>query len=436
MILTDIKQLYSKKESLINRMESILEGAKKRGGTFTDEEKNQLEVDEVSLDLMDEKIEEFKQNEQQELNKVFRDAGGSFEGPKSENFSNAGIEIPIYNRRTKNSVRADFAKNNVVDESLKNMTFGRLLRAHLFGAKNEQEERALSEGTPSAGGYTVPQIVSADFIDRLRPISRVMQAGANLFTIDDKTNKYNLAKLTGGITIEWLAENAESTPADLTFGNVQFAFKTARAIVRVSNELVQDSLNLERVLTTESVRSFATEFDRVALVGNGTSEPKGIINYTDHETVSMTTNGAAPASYDEVIALIMELQLNNADVLGTTPAIMSPRTLAAYNVLKDSVNDQPLQRPDYIKLMPFLHTTSVPIVDTYGSSSAASKLFLGDWSQLYYGMRLGVTIVPLNQRYAEFNQTAFLIVARIDVQPYHEAAFGYIQGLLGATLPT
>jgi len=51
-------------------------------------------------------------------------------------------------------------------------------------------------------------------------------------------------------------------------------------------------------------------------------------------------------------------------------------------------------------------------------------------------MRLGVTIVPLNQRYAEFNQTAFMIVARIDVQPYHEESFGYIRGLLGASIPT
>lgn len=98
--------------------------------------------------------------------------------------------------------------------------------------------------------------------------------------------------------------------------------------------------------------------------------------------------------------------------------------------------DQPLQRPAYIANMPFYQTTSVPITDTYGSSSVASKLFIGDWSQLYFGVRSGVTIHPLKERYAEYNQIGFLVTMRADVQPLHEESLGYIKGILGATVLT
>jgi HK97 family phage major capsid protein len=430
------KALYEEKRVLVDKMEGIVKEIDSQSGKSTAEQRKAFSEIETQIQELNQSLRFEEERSQKENEKIVR----SLNTPSledGENFrTSAGVELPVFNRSNKGSVRSWYEKENGENDALKGMTFGRILRAHIFGARNEEEERALSEGTPSAGGYTVPSLISADFVDRLRPISRILQAGANLFTIDDKTNKYNIAKLTGGITIQWLAENAESTPADITFGNVQFGFKTCRAIVKVSNELLQDSLNIERVLTQESVRSFASEFDRVALVGNGTTEPKGIINYTDQEYVSMATNGAAPDSYDEIIALIAELQTNNANVDGLTPAIMHPRTLASYNVLKSATDEQPIRRPAYIENMPFLHTTSVPVTDTYGSSSVASKLFLGDWTQLYYGMRLGITIVPLNQRYAEFNQTAFMIVARIDVQPYHEEAFGYIRGLLGSSIPT
>ena len=47
-------------------------------------------------------------------------------------------------------------------------TLGDLIRAKVTGPRNEDEKRALSEGTDSAGGYTVPAPLSSDFIDLMR----------------------------------------------------------------------------------------------------------------------------------------------------------------------------------------------------------------------------------------------------------------------------
>jgi HK97 family phage major capsid protein len=435
-------KLYDEKKSLMDKMDSILSSVQSRSdGKATVEEKRTFDEVEAQLKVINDSIELHKVAEKKGLAEEARNAmrveSENGEGNENNFRSASGKELPVFNRSNKTSVREWYEKENKADESLRGMTFGRIAKAYLLGATSELEERALAEGTDSTGGFTVPEIVSASFIDRMRPKSRVLQAGANLFTVDQRTDKFSWAKLTTGITAEWKAENASQSSADPAFGNVQFSFKTLRALVVSSNELIQDSLNFEKILEAEAAGAFAAEFDRVALVGSsGAGQPVGIANYTNAVKVSMPTNGAEPSNYNEIIALIAELQTENAEVDGMTPAIMHPRTLASYNVLLSAVDDQPIQRPNYIASMPFLQTTSVPVNDSYGSSNVASKLFLGDWSKLYFGMRLGVTILPLRERYADYNQTGFLIAARIDVQPTHENAFGFIQGLLGTTLPT
>ena len=57
------------------------------------------------------------------------------------------------------------------------LTLGNYVRSMINGFKIEQEQRVLSEGTNSAGGVTVPDILSASLIDKLRAQSVAFQAG-------------------------------------------------------------------------------------------------------------------------------------------------------------------------------------------------------------------------------------------------------------------
>jgi HK97 family phage major capsid protein len=435
----DLKQLYDQKKNLIDKAEGIQALVKTRSNKIvTNEERSQFDTIMKQVEEVNGSIEFHKQFEKNalydEARKVKNDAVDD-----STNFrhSSTGKVIPVFNKENRSATIRSFVESeSQVDESLKGMTTGRLLRIHLTGAKNELEERALAEGTPSAGGYTVPSVLSADFVDRLRPKSTVLTAGANTIYFDG-TNSYSMAKLVNGLTAEWKAENAVQSPADMSFGTVTFAPKTLRAMVVCSRELIEDSLNFENIFNAEAARAFATELDRVSLVGSGTgAEPEGIYNYTNAPFIWNGANGETPTNYDEIISLIYELQAGNANVDGSSAAIMHPRTLAAYNMLKGAVELQPLQRPAYIANMPFYQTTSVPITQSYGSSNVASSLFIGDWSQLYFGVRSGVTIHPLKERYAEYNQIGFLVTMRADVQPLHEQSFGYVKGILGASVLT
>jgi len=55
-----------------------------------------------------------------------------------------------------------------------------IVRATITGdwSKVPPEERAMSIGTPSAGGFAVPEALSSRIIDRARTAARVLQAGA------------------------------------------------------------------------------------------------------------------------------------------------------------------------------------------------------------------------------------------------------------------
>ena len=57
------------------------------------------------------------------------------------------------------------------------LSLGGVMRSMVTGPRNDMEKRALSEGTDSAGGYTVPSVVSKEFYDALRPASTVLQVG-------------------------------------------------------------------------------------------------------------------------------------------------------------------------------------------------------------------------------------------------------------------
>ncbi len=61
------------------------------------------------------------------------------------------------------------------------LSLGKIVLAMATGNRagmSDLEIRAMSEGTDSAGGYTVPDIVGARFIDRAREASTVFRAGA------------------------------------------------------------------------------------------------------------------------------------------------------------------------------------------------------------------------------------------------------------------
>jgi HK97 family phage major capsid protein len=218
------------------------------------------------------------------------------------------------------------------------------------------------------------------------------------------------------------------TDTDPTFESVQFDVQTLIALVRVSRELVEDSVNIDAILGRAFAQALSLELDRVALIGSGTApEPQGLRTLTNVNEVSLGTNGAAITNYDEILDAIQLMDEDNAE--DPTAAIMAPRT--ATTIAKFAATDnQPLQRPPSIASLRFFKTTQIPIDETQGTASDASHITLGNFRRLMIGMRTSLRIELLRERYADAFQFGFLAFLRADVQVEHPESFARVIGII------
>jgi HK97 family phage major capsid protein len=304
------------------------------------------------------------------------------------------------------------------------LSFGAYIRSMVCGPRNDLERRALAEGTDSSGGYSVPDVLFGEVVDRLRPNAVTIAAGAKVVPLTSDQNRF--VKILTDPAATWRSENASVNVADGTFGAVSFAPKTLGVLVKASRELLEDSLNIEEAVNLSFARSFGSELDRVALVGDSANgEPVGLANMSVN-AVSMGTNGAAIANYGKILDAHYECELDNAT---PTALVAHPRTMRAINGLVDSTG-QPLNRPAAIENLPFFSTSGLPIDETEGTSSNASSIFIGDFSRLWIGVRTALRVEVLRETFAGNLQYAFLAYMRCDVQASHENAFCKLTGII------
>ena len=304
---------------------------------------------------------------------------------------------------------------------------GDVLRAMITGARNDLEKRVLSEGTDSAGGFTVPDILMARWIDRLRAALAVVRAGAQTVPLTSDTVK--IARLLADPTAAWRSENAAVAESDPTFEAVTFAPKSLDVFTKVSRELLEDSVNIADMLEASLVRSFAVEVDRVCLFGTGTPpQPRGLRTTTNVNQVSQGVNGLALTNYDPILDLLALLW--GANVTAVNTAIMAPRTLATLSKLKEATTNAPLARPAVLADWQFLMTSNISITETQGTAVNASTLYMGEWSQMMLGFRTEMTVEVARELFRGNYQYGFFGHLRMDMQVTHPESFGRLIGII------
>lgn len=303
--------------------------------------------------------------------------------------------------------------------------FGEFVAAMVNGTDRPDVRNALSEGTDSAGGYTVPKKLLSNIIDAMRARTVCVQAGA--LTVPLETQVTTIARIASDPLAGWRLENAAITESDPTFDSVTFNARSLAVLVKVSRELIADSVNIEQALTMAFAGAMAAELDRVALYGTGTApEPRGIFNQSNINSVSMGTNGAQLSSYGKVLDCLYELQLDNA--AEPSAAVMHPRTWRTIQGFADTTG-QPLQRPPALVSLPLMATTSVPIDQVQGTAVNASSIIVGDFSQLLIGVRQELRIEVARELFAGNHQYAFIAHLRADVAVAQPGGFCKLIGI-------
>ena len=305
--------------------------------------------------------------------------------------------------------------------------FTAFLRGGLSNLSGEQrkimesrfESRSLAEGTGSAGGFLVPQDFYRKLTEAYKWYGGMRQSGATILqTSDGATMPFPTDNDTSNVGAI-LAENAQATELDQSFGSVSLsAWTYTSKIVTVPLNLVQDSAfdldsYLARKLGIRIGRITNTHFT----VGTGASQPRGI-------TIDATSGKVGLAG--QTLSIIYDdlVDLEHAVDPAYRPQarfMLHDSSLKVIKKIKDTTG-RPLWRsslegigvtvqnnPDTINGYPYVVNNDMAVM----AANAKSVLF-GDFSNYMIRDVMGVQIMRLTERFADFFQVGYLAFARAD----------------------
>jgi len=309
---------------------------------------------------------------------------------------------------------------------------GKLLKGLILGANGDTVlTKSLAEGTNSAGGYSVPVETMPGFIDLLRNKSVLQQAGAQTVLLN--SNKVNMATVISDPTPGWRAESAAVSESDPVFGQVAFAPKSLAVLVKVSRELLSDSLNIEQILEDTLANALALQLDYAGLYGSGSSnQPLGLKSVLTTATRNqvLATNGAKLSAQGFYLPIHTAAKKVSEGNDAASAVVLSPRTFFDIQGFTDTTN-QPLKPSAFIENnLSFYETNSVPNTLTTGTSNVTSEIFTGNFSNLLLGLRQQLEIQVITETYAGNLQVGFLAHLRADWQVARTNSFWLTQGVL------
>jgi HK97 family phage major capsid protein len=266
---------------------------------------------------------------------------------------------------------------------------------------------ALQIGTDSEGGYLVPDEFESTLVDKLSE-ENIIRGLATVITSSNGDKKIPVVASHG--TAEWIDEGGEYKESDDVFGNVILGAHKLSTIIKVSEELLNDSaFNIETYIAQEFARRLGAAEEDAFINGDGKGKPTGLLTSGEN---GVTSASATAITADEIIELYHSLRTpyrKNANF------ITNDSTIKAIRKLKDT-NGQYLWQPglqagqpDTILNRPIQTSSYMPEI---GSDNKI--MLFGDLSYYWISDRQGRTFQRLNELFAKNGQVGFRVFQRLD----------------------
>ena len=274
-------------------------------------------------------------------------------------------------------------------------------------AKHGMASNVLSEGVDSEGGYLVPDEFERTLVQALEG-ENTLRSYLHVITTSNGTHKIPVVASKGEAS--WIDENGAYPEDDDTFSQVNIDAHKLGTIIKVSEELLNDSaFDLESYFSAEFARRIGAKEEDAFITGDGSSKPTGILESAE---VGVTAASATAITADEIIDLFYSLK---APYRKNAVWVVNDSTIKAIRKLKDG-NGQYIWQPalkdgDFDTLLgrPVLTSAYMPEI-----GAKAKPVMFGDLSFYWVGDRQGVTFKRLNERYADMGQVGFLTSKRLD----------------------
>lgn len=405
----------------------------KEGVELTADEQKQFEQWDKDYEKANADLKLLKRAEELEAAEKIKELEGKKGGEKEITQLNAFEQKALFTRGLERGVDSLGVEEKEVFKQMKreNQAFIKMIAN---GDLNEQERADLQRAqstSGSAGGYSIPQGFLAKIDAKLKYISPFFSEmtasfGAeaeSIFEVLRTTTGNNLPFPTNddtGTTGELLAENGDafSNAADLTFGQItMLAYKYSSKPMKVSNELLTDTgVDLEsyiaNALATRIARIVNTQFT----TGDNSSKPQGIVIGA---SAGKTTAGATAITFPEILDLVHSVDPSYR--MSPSARFMFHDNILLYLkklTIGSSTNDgRPLWQPGYNVGAPDTIDGFRYLLNQDMASSVATTnvtMLFGDMKKYFVRLVSNYSIKRLNERFADADQTAWLLFLRAD----------------------
>lgn len=293
------------------------------------------------------------------------------------------------------------------------------------------EARAQGTAPGSAGGYLVPSQMGGFIVETLKLFGGVAAVATTLETSNGQPIEYPTNDDTAN-TGALIGENVAATSLDLVFGQKKVdAYLFTSKIVLVPITLLMDSaIDIEAYIARKVGQRLGRTFNSYQTTGTGAGQPQGL---TVGASVGKSFAGAAAVTYNELIDLEHSVDAAYRQDTGVPQGgdgqsggdwvgymFNDPSTFAALRKLADSQN-----RPLWVPWLgqgiagavpPTLNGWRYQINNDMPNMATTNKdIAFGNFTE---GMLIrtvsGMSIMRLEERYAEYGQVGFLAFARMD----------------------
>ncbi|WP_334472414.1 phage major capsid protein [Arsenophonus sp. PmNCSU2021_1] len=298
--------------------------------------------------------------------------------------------------------------------------FDKFLRCGL-GEMSSEERHALRElraqgvSADDKGGYTVPKVMLNKIVDSMKAYGGIASVAQIIMTSDGQAITWSTSDGTAEEG-ELLAENTAVSEGDVTFGTASLGVKKLSSkIIKVSNELLQDSgVDIEGYLAARIAQRLGRGEAKYLVQGSGAGtplEPKGL-----EASVTGTTNTAAVDKFTWQEILALKHSIDPAYRNGVTfRLVFNDNTLKKLSGMEDA-QKRPLWLPEIVGVAPATVLNIPYVIDPAIADIGKGKKFIycGDFNRFIVRRVSYMTLKRLVERYAEYDQTAFVAFHRFD----------------------
>lgn len=304
------------------------------------------------------------------------------------------------------------------------------------------EHRAMGGTALAKGGALVPSAMAAAIIDLVEQYGIAL---ADCEVVRMATDTLDWPRVTGGVTMYAVGENAEITDSTPGFDSVGLAARKFGVLVKYPSELEEDAIiDIAQFLVKKTAWAWARKLDECLFLGDGTSTYhgiKGIVNALANgsEVTALTGNTAFSTldlvDFESMIGKLATWAEARArwyiSKAGWAASMMRLADAAGGNTVENLATGATRTFLGYpVRFGQVMNSTLDAQTSTEG------LCYLGDLAGgAMVGLRRDLRMAIARERFIEYDQIAFMATVRFDVNVHDVGGSNTPGGIIGLETP-